>query len=33
MAVLVYLAKLKRGLELAAGAHFMHDVSIKMFLI
>ena len=28
-----YLAKLKRGLGLAFGAHFLHDFSIKMFLI
>ena len=27
MAVLGYLAKLKRGLELAFGAHFLHDLS------
>ena len=33
MAVLSYLAKLKRGLVLAFGAHFQHDFSIKMFLI
>ena len=33
MAVLGYLAKLKRGLGLAFGAHFLHDFSIKMFLI
>ena len=33
MAVLGYLAKLKRGLALAFGAHFLHDFSIKMFLI
>ena len=25
MAVLIYLAKLKRGLGLAFGAHFLHD--------
>ena len=31
MAVLGYLAKLKRGLELAFGADFLHDFSIKMF--
>ena len=29
MAVLVYLAKLKRDLELAFGAHFLHDFSFK----
>ena len=29
MAVLGYLEKLKRGLELAFGAHFLHDFSIK----
>ena len=28
MAVLGYLAKLKRGLRLAFGAHFLHDYSI-----
>ena len=33
MAVLGYLAKLKRGLGLAFGAHFLHDFFIKMFLI
>ena len=33
MAVLGYLAKLKRGLGLAFGAQFLHDFSIKMFLI
>ena len=33
MAVLGYLAKLKRDLELAFGAHFQHDFSIKIFLI
>ena len=33
MAVLDYLAKLKRDLGLAFGAHFQHDFSIKMFLI
>ena len=32
MAVLSYLAKLKRGLGLAFSAHFLHDFSIKMFL-
>ena len=29
MAVSGYLAKLKRGLGLAFGAHFVHDFSIK----
>ena len=33
IAVLVYIAKLKRGLALAVDAHFLHDFSIKMFLI
>ena len=33
MAVLDYLAKLKRDLGLAFGANFLHDFSIKMFLI
>ena len=33
MAVLGYLAKLKRDLGLAFGTHFLHDFSIKMFLI
>ena len=33
MAVLGYLAKLKRDLGLAFGANFLHDFSIKMFLI
>ena len=33
MAVLGYLAKLKRGLGLAFGAHFLFDFSIKLFLI
>ena len=33
MAVLAYLAKLKRGLGLAFGAHFLHDFSIKNFSI
>ena len=32
MAVLGYLAKLKRGPGLAFGAHFLHDFYIKMFL-
>ena len=30
MAVLGYLLKLKRGLGLAFGTHFLHDFSIKM---
>ena len=33
MAVLGYLVKLKSDLRLAFGAHFLHDFSIKMFLI
>ena len=33
MAVLGYLAKLKKGLGLAFSAHFLHDFTIKMFLI
>ena len=33
MAVLVYLAKLKRGLGLAFIAHFLHDFYITMFHI
>ena len=33
MTVLGYLAKLKKGLRLAFGAHFVHDFSIKMFCI
>ena len=33
MAVLGYSAKLKRGLGLAFGALFLHDFSIKMFLM
>ena len=32
MAVLVYLPKLKRGLELAFGAYFLHEFSIKIVL-
>ena len=32
MAVLGYLPKLKRGLRLAFGAHFLHDFSLQMFL-
>ena len=31
MTVLSYLAKLKRGLGLAFGAHFLHDFSIKIW--
>ena len=33
MAVLGYLPKLKRDLEPAFGAHFLHDFYIKVFLI
>ena len=33
MAVLGYLAKLKRGLGLAFGAHFQHDFSMKMLFL
>ena len=33
MAVLGYLPKLKRGLRLAFGSHFLYDFSIKMFYI
>ena len=33
MVVLGYLPKLKRNLGLAFGAHFLHNFSIKMFLI
>ena len=33
MAVLAYLVKLKKGLGLAFGAHFLHDFPIKMFFI
>ena len=33
MAVLAYLVKLKKGLGLAFGAHFLHDFPIKMLLI
>ena len=33
MAVLGYLAKLKRGLGLEFGAHTLHDFSKKFFLI
>ena len=32
MSVLAYLVKLKCGLGLAFGAHFLHDFSIKTFL-
>ena len=32
MAALGYLAKLKRGLGLAFGAHFLHGFFVKMFL-
>ena len=31
--VLGYLPKLKRGLELAFGAHFLHGFSMQMFFI
>ena len=33
MAVLGYLPKLRSGLGLALGDHFLHDFSIEMFLI
>ena len=33
MAVLGYLPKLKWGLGLAFGEHFLHDFSITMFFI
>ena len=33
MAVSGYLPELKRGQGLAFGAHFLHDFSMKMFLI
>ena len=33
MAVLGYLPKLEKGLELASGARFLYDFRIKMFLI
>ena len=33
MVVLGYLPKLKRGLGLAFSAHFLHEISIKVFLI
>ena len=33
MALLGYIAKLKRDLGLAFGAHFQHGFSIKIFLI
>ena len=32
MAILGYLVKLKRGLGLAFGAHFLHGFPVKMFL-
>ena len=32
MAVLGYLTKLQRGLELASGGHFLHDFPIKISL-
>ena len=32
MAVLGYLAKLKMGLGLTFGAHFLHGFYVKMFL-
>ena len=33
MNVLGYLPKLKMGLGLAFGAHFLHDFSLEMFFI
>ena len=33
MAILGYLAKLKWGLALAFGAHFLRDFSVKIFCI
>ena len=33
MVVLDYLAKLKRGLGIAFGAHFLHDFSMKMLYL
>ena len=33
MAVLGYLPKLLRGLELPFAAHFLHDFSLKIFFI
>ena len=33
MAALAYIAKLKKSLGLAFDAYFLHDFSIKMFLI
>ena len=33
MAALGYLPKLKGDLGLTFGAHFQHDLSVKMFLI
>ena len=32
MAALGYLAKLKTGLGLPIGAHFLHGFSVKMFI-
>ena len=32
MSVLSYLPKLKMGLGLAFGGHFLHDFFVKMFL-
>ena len=32
MAILGYLPKLKGGLGLAFGAHFLHDFSMEMFI-
>ena len=33
MSVLSYLVKLKMGLGLTFGAHFLHDFYVKMFRI
>ena len=33
MAFLGYLPKLKKGLGIASGAHFLYDFPVKMFLI
>ena len=33
MSILGYLAKLKRSLKLAFGAHFLHDFFLEMVLI
>ena len=33
MAALGYLPKLKKGLGQAFGSHFLHDFSIKIFLV